>query len=96
MGKIAMNKVSWVPAAFMTLGLVGCGDEDGLSPQDAAVDGGGRDVAQVLDGPPADGPTGDAALGDGSVVDASADGGADAGGDAASDAGGDAASDVAF
>ena len=70
-----MNRVCWVAAAFMTLVLVGCGDDDGLSPQDAAVDGGGMDVAQVLDGPPADGPNGDAAIGDGSVEDASTDDG---------------------
>lgn len=91
MGKIATFKVSWVAAAFMTLGLASCGDDDGLSPQDAAVDGGGMDVAQRLDGPPADGPVGDGPLGDTAAVDGGIDASRDTGSVTSSDAGDDAA-----
>ena len=88
MGNTSKNKMLWAASACLALGLVGCTDEDGVSPQDAAVfvDGGGMAgmggtapkpdaaVDAIVDAPVGD-TSADVAVSDAGVGDA---GGADA------------------
>lgn len=104
MGKFTKISMIWAASAFLALGLAGCGDDDGLSPLDAAVypDGGGSGGAGGAGGsggmkPPTDAATDaakDGAASDGGVDTAVTDSGVDG---AASDAGNvDAGEDAAL
>lgn len=95
MGKNSKIRMMWVATACATLGLVGCGDEDGLSPYDAAVVSDGGDAAggstPMADAAGGSTPMADAGT-DAVIVDAAGDG---AVGDALGDGGGDAAGPTA-
>ena len=80
MGNTSKNKMLWAASACLALGMAGCSDEDGVSPQDAAVfvDGGGMaGMGGTAPKPDAavDAPSGDAAKGDASADVAVSDGG---------------------
>ena len=89
MGNSSKNRMLWATSACLALGLVGCSDEDGVSPQDAAVfiDGGGMAGMGGSNPKPdagGDAASDDASKGDGSADAAVTDGGlGDGGSDAA-------------